>query len=134
MTHHRPWSVLLLSLALVVGAACSGDDDTAEKQRPSDTAESVTDGPDTVEVAVLADGSRYVQGLCSINFFDPDDTDDPIGWLIDQLEELPTDTPEETDEVEWMIERLERSEELDDPLDTDDLDSVAAILGARCSP
>jgi hypothetical protein len=122
-----------LVVLVVVAGSCSDDDDAA----PEDTAEQPgpSEATDTgvVQLVALDEGSPYVQELCTIDFFDPGDEEDPIGWVIGELRELPAANAAEAQEVAWMIERLQRSEKTDDPLETDDLTSVAAVLRARCS-
>jgi hypothetical protein len=119
------------ALALL-GAACSDDDaqapDTTAPAGPVEAA-----GSGIVELVALDSGSPYVRGLCSIDFFEPGDEEDPMGWLVGELQELPTTTPAEADEVDWMVDRIRRADKIDDPLATDDLTSVAAVLRARCS-
>lgn len=141
-----PLLAVLGAVGLVVG--CTGDDEAAEAPEGGGIAQLLDgvrdDGADPgpleapsgefVEIAVLPSDSRYVARLCAIDFFAPADPDDPVGWLIDQLRSLPSDSAEERAEAEWMIERLERADGLDDPLETDDLSSVASVLRARCSP
>ena len=132
-TRSRILIAVLAASSLVVGA-CSDDDDAAPSGNFFDRAGPVDRG-DTgvIQLSALDADSPYVQGLCTIDFFDPGDEEDPMGWVIDELRQLPTSTPAESQEVDWMIERIERSETTDDPLATDDLTSVAAVLRARCS-
>lgn len=129
----RPALPVLVALSLAVGACGSSGDQAADDDR-TETPQ-VVDGAgfEATELLALADDSAYVQALCSIDFFNPGDEEDPMGWVVDSLRDLPTSSTVEDDEVEWLIERIERSGELDDPLESDDLTAAAAVLRARCS-
>jgi hypothetical protein len=142
------WKLLPVVLLLaVLGTGCTtGTDDAATDERDTEAiATEAGDAPDDaptapiaaaetslIDLPVLDERSPYVQALCSIDLFDPDEQD-PMGWVIAEFRSLPTTAAEEEAEVAWMVERLEQADQLDDPLATDDLTAVAAVLRARCS-
>jgi hypothetical protein len=141
------WTLLpVVLLVAVLGTGCTNDasvDDAGTEERETETTATESGAGDAssgqltaneasvVGLPVLDDASPYVRGLCSIDLFDPDQQD-PVGWVIAELRALPTTSLDEASEVEWMVERLERADDLDDPLATDDLTAVAAALRARC--
>lgn len=130
----RTLCAVLAALMLAVGA-CSDDDSggAASDDRVKTTDPNRVSDTGIVQLAALAAGSPYVQGLCSIDFFHPGDEDDPLGWLVDELRDLPTSAAEEEDEVDWMIERIGSANAHEDLTETDDLPAVAAVIRARCS-
>lgn len=121
----------LVALALFV-SACT-DDDEGGGGTTTTSAIDADAAAATFELVSLGNDSSYVAALCSLDLFHPGDEDDPMGWLIGELEQLPTDSDDEEAEREWMIERLDASQQLEDTLSTDDLSSVAAVLRARCA-
>ena len=131
----------MAGLALVLSACSvdriSGDGGTTVPAPPADasTSEPVGTGSTSaiVELAMIDPTSSYVRGLCEIDFAAFAETENPMGDVIDQIKALPTDSTDASAEQTLIIERLQRSMQIEDPLATDDLYLVGAILRARCS-
>lgn len=129
--------VLAVALALLAGA-CSGGGDGSDGEAAVDLAPDGGVGvvaPGMIELVSLGDGSPYVAGLCALDLFHPGDVDDPIVWLIGEVEALPTGSVVEGEELAWVVERLRAAQEheADDERITEELSAVAALLRARCA-